>query len=270
MPDVYVTISSADEAVVGLLAETLERRAADPKQRAMRDAYLAEVAFPHDARVVEIGCGPGPVARALAARPDVAEVVGVDPSPVFLERARELAEELPNLSFVEGDGRDLPLEDASFDVAVFHTVLCHVPEPEVALTQAMRVLRPGGRLAVFDGDYATVTCGLAAADPLQACADAAVEELVHDRWFARRLHPLLRATGFEDIRLRGHSYVEAPTSDGYLLALLDRGADALLASGRLGPETADALKAEARRRCDAGVFFGHIAYLSAIATKPTG
>lgn len=92
----------------------------------------------------------------------------MDPPPVFLERARELAEDLPNLSFVEGNGRALPLEDASFDVVVFHTVLCHVPEPEVALAQAMRVLRPTGQLAVFDGDYATVTRALAAADPLQA------------------------------------------------------------------------------------------------------
>lgn len=268
MPDVYVTISSADEAVVEPLADILERRAADPKQRAMREEYLASAALPPHARVVEIGCGPGPIARALAARPEVTEVVGVDPSPVFVKRARELAADLPNLSFVEGDARDLPFEDASFDVAVFHTVLCHVPEPEVALAQAMRVLRPGGRLAIFDGDYSTVNCALAASDPLQACVDAFLEEMVHDRWFVRRLHVLLRTTGFADIRLRGHSYVEAPASDGYLLALLDRGAGILLAAGRVGPDAAEALRAEARRRCDAGVFFGHIGYISATATNP--
>ena len=267
MPDVYTTISSADAAVVASLVDILELRAADPQQREMREAYLSDVPFPSGARVVEIGCGPGPVARALAARSGVAEVVGVDPSPIFVERARESGRDLPKLTFLEGDARALPLDDASFDAAVFHTVLCHVPQPELAVAEARRVLRPGGWLAVFDGDYATTTVANSAADPLQACAAACIENLVHDPWLARRLAVLLRAAGFEDVRLRGHSYVEAPSSAGYLLSIIDRGADALLATGRVGSGAAEALKAEARRRCDAGEFFGHIAYVSAIARK---
>jgi hypothetical protein len=61
--------------------------------------------------------------------------------------------------------------------------------------------------------------------------------------------------------------MEAPSSDGYMLAIIDRGADALLAGGRISVEAADALKTEARRRSDAGEFFGHIAYASLIARK---
>jgi hypothetical protein len=74
--------------------------------------------------------------------------------------------------------------------------------------------------------------------------------------------------GFHVECLRGHSYVEAPASAGYMLAIVDRGADALVGSGRIGEDTAAALKAEARRRSDAGEFFGHIAYVSLIAGKP--
>ena len=62
--------------------------------------------------------------------------------------------------------------------------------------------------------------------------------------------------------------MEAPSSDGYMLALVDRGADALLASGRITLEATNALKDEARRRSDAGEFFGHIAYASLTAQKP--
>jgi ubiquinone/menaquinone biosynthesis C-methylase UbiE len=65
--------------------------------------------------------------RALASRPGVGEVVGVDPSPAFVAKGRELAQSVPNLDFVEGDGRALPLPAESFDVAVSHTTLCHVP-----------------------------------------------------------------------------------------------------------------------------------------------
>jgi ubiquinone/menaquinone biosynthesis C-methylase UbiE len=268
VPDVYATITEADPAVVEGLVDILELRAADAQQRDMREAYFADIAFPTGARVVEVGCGPGPVARALASRPSMGEVVGVDPSPIFIAKARELAQDVPNLSFLEGDARALPLEDASFDVVVFHTTLCHVPGPEIALAEASRVLRAGAFLAVFDGDYATVTCASGDFDPLQACAEACVDYLVHDRWLVRRLPRLVRAAEFELRQFRGHSYMEAPSSEGYMLAIVDRGADALVASGRIALETADALKAEARRRSDAGEFFGHIAYASLIAQKP--
>jgi hypothetical protein len=77
----------------------------------------------------------------------------------------------------------------------------------------------------------------------------------------------VRSAGLEVVRFRSHSYMEAPSSGGYMLAILDRGADALLAGRRLTPEAADALKAEARRRSDAGEFFGLIAYVSLIARK---
>ena len=85
MPDVYATITEAEPAVVEGLVDILELRANDPQQREMREAYLSDIEFPSDARVAEVGCGPGPVARALASRPGVGDVVGVDPSPIFIE-----------------------------------------------------------------------------------------------------------------------------------------------------------------------------------------
>ena len=267
MPDVYVTITEAEPAVVEGLVDILELRAADPQQREMREAYFADIGFPAAARVAEVGCGPGPVARALASQPGVGTVVGVDPSPIFIAKARELARDFSNLGFVEGDARALPLEDGSFDVVVFHTTLCHVPDPELALAEASRVLVAGGLLAVFDGDYATTTCACGAFDPLQTCAEACVDSLVYDRWLIRRLPKLVHGAGFELGRFRSHSYVEAPSSDGYMFAIVDRGADALLAGGRITLEVSNALKAEARRRSDAGEFFGHIAYASLIAQK---
>ncbi len=264
MPDVYARITEVDPAVVERIGEILELRAADEQQRAMREQYLAEIAFPDDARVLEVGCGQGPVARALSSSPGIGEVVGVDPSPIFVEKARELAAELSNLSFLEGDARALPLEDRSFDVVLFHTTLCHVPQPELALAEAARVLRADGWLAVFDGDYATTTCASGDHDPLQTCADAWVATSVHDRWLMRRVSRLAEAAGFDGVSFRSHGYVETP-SGGYMLTIVDRGADALSAAGRITDDAAAALKDEARRRSRAGEFFGHIAYASLIA-----
>ena len=260
MPDVYATIDRAPEDVQHQLADVLELRAADAQQRAMLEAYLADLR-PHG-RALEIGCGTGAISRRLA---HDADVVGIDPSPVFVARARELA---PELRFEIADGRALPFGDGTFEAVVCHTVLCHIPDCRRVLAEANRVTAPGGRLAVFDGDYATTTVAIADHDPLQACAEATVAGLVHDRWLVRRLPPLLAATGWTVERMRGYAYTE--TADPrYTLTLVDRGAALLAEAGAIGEETAQALRAEARRRVAAGTFFGHIAYASYVASRAT-
>ena len=110
------------------------------------------------------------------------------------------------------------------------------------------MLRPGGRLAAFDGDYATMTFARDAADPLQSCAEAVLEMLVFDPWLMRRIVPLVAAAGFAAPQVRGHAYTPAAAGTDYLLALVDRGADALAARGTIGAPLADALKAEGRAR----------------------
>ena len=102
MPDLYATIAEVEVATQERLADILELRAADPQQRAMLDAYLSDVEFAPSARVLEIGCGTGSVVRVLAEQPGVAEVVGVDPSPVFITKARELATASDKVVFEEG------------------------------------------------------------------------------------------------------------------------------------------------------------------------
>jgi SAM-dependent methyltransferase len=266
MADVYATIADADPAIQERLAGILEMRAADPQQRAMLESYLSEIDFPRGARVLEIGCGTGPVTRVLAGRPGVAEVVGTDPSPVFIAKARTLGANLKNLTFEEADGRALPFPDCAFDTVVFHTSLCHIPQPERALREAFRALRSHGILAVFDGDYSTITVALGERDPLQNCIEAVKDAFIHDVWLVRRLPALLRSNGFQVIGVRSHGYLQIAQPD-YMLTLVDRGADTLVSWGRIGAETGASLKAEARRRADAGAFFGFIGFASVIAGK---
>ncbi|MER8765972.1 MULTISPECIES: methyltransferase domain-containing protein [unclassified Mesorhizobium] len=266
MPDVYAQITTADPAVVAVLINAMELRAADPRQKAIRHSFFSSIDFPERARVLEGGCGSGPISRELARWPGVNEVVGLDPSPIFLAKARELAADIPNLNFVEGDARSLPHEDNSFDVVIFHTCLTHVPGPEKALTESLRVLRPGGCLAIFDGDYATTTVAIGDHDPLQDCVDAAMAALVNDRWLTRRLPLLAKSAGFVVEKFDSYGYAQIAAPD-YMLTLVDRGADILAGWKRLDKALGDGLKHEARRRVETGEFFGFIAFAGLIARK---
>jgi SAM-dependent methyltransferase len=261
MPDVWATVADLDVTTQERLAGVLETRGADPKQQEMRRAFLAGIDLAAPADVLEVGCGTGVLTRLLAALPQVRTVVGVDLAESLVEKARELA---PGLRFERADARSLPFADASFDVAVFDSTLSHVPEPERALGEAFRVLRPGGLLAAFDGDYATTTVALDEHDPLQTCVAAMMANSVTDRRIMRRLPALLRERGFEVVRTDSHGFVESGDG-GYMLTIIDRGADMLQASGTIGEDLAAALKAEARRRAATGRFFGHIAYASVVA-----
>ena len=112
MPDPYATIADADVALQERLSDVLELRAADSQQRAMLRAYVSEISLPRGSRALEVGCGTGAVSRVLVEAMNF-EVTGIDPSPVFVARARELGKHLPGLTFMPGDGRSLTQPDAS-------------------------------------------------------------------------------------------------------------------------------------------------------------
>lgn len=98
--------------------------------------------------VGDLGCGSGRVAATIA--PFVHAVVGVDSSPEMLEVARARLAGVENVRLLHGRVEELPLEPASLDIALVVHLLHHVADPEAALAEVARVLRPGGRLVLAD------------------------------------------------------------------------------------------------------------------------
>ncbi len=117
-------------------------------------AYLLDHLRP-GLSLLDVGCGPGTITGDLAARVAPGPVIGVDTSEEVLAEAGTVARRpgVDNLSFEVGSVFGLRFETDSFDVVHAHQVLQHVGDPVAALVEMRRVCRPGGIVAVRDGDY---------------------------------------------------------------------------------------------------------------------
>jgi ubiquinone/menaquinone biosynthesis C-methylase UbiE len=127
---------------------------------------LAQVS-PEDT-VLDVACGPGLVACALA---QVArQVTGLDLTPAMIEQAqvRQRSKGLSNLTWVVGDAVPLPFPDAAFLVVVTRYSFHHFLDPQAVLSEMVRVCEPGGRVAVID---------VFTSSPEQAAAYNRVEKL---------------------------------------------------------------------------------------------
>ena len=262
--DPYVTAQAMDEALSERMAGALEQRAQDKAQQRFRDDYLGRVPIRAGDRLLDLGCGTGAIARHLAARPDfTGQVIGVDHSAAFLARARALAaqEGAGGIVFEEGDAHATALPDAAFDGVVLHTLLSHVRDPRAVVAEAARVVRPGGWVVIFDGDYA----GLVFDDPEGAVPFAAhVATLCAQPRVMRDLAATLTDTGLFLEEVRPYAYAEVGRG-GYLLGLLERLSALLI---RAGDTEASARVDRLRAHNEAGHFFAAVTYYAYIAHRP--
>ena len=218
------------------LAARLERRAKADDEAAARDTYLSLLGIAAGERVLEVGCGSGAVTREIARRVGSrGSAVGLDPSSALLAVARELAREAglgDRVEFREGDALRLPFPDRSFDAVVCVTVLSHVPKGEAAIPELVRVVRPGGRLGVFDLDTDMTAFTHPDRDLTRRIVAAASDETAVNGWLVRQLPLLFQRAGIVDVRVRGFFPLETDLRSFYA-SMADRCAEAAAKAGRI-------------------------------------
>ncbi len=115
------------------------------------EARLVAALGQHDlGALLDIGTGTGRMAELFAA--DAARIVALDKNLEMLRVARAKLQHLPTaqIELVQGDFSDLPFEAGQFDTVLLHQVLHFAADPAIALAEAARVTRPGGRIAIVD------------------------------------------------------------------------------------------------------------------------
>ena len=198
-----------------------------------RRAVLEALGPSSGERVIDIGTGPGFLAREMADRVGhTGEVLGVDMSEPMLQLARERCAGLSQVRFESADATRLPAPDARFDVAASVQVFEYVVDVEAALVEMHRILRPGGRGAIVTTDWRTLAWNSSDEGRMQRVMGAFAEHCAHQdlpRW----LGPKLRSVGFEVV---GEQVLPQfnPTFDHHTYSALLAVAIASFVAGRAG------------------------------------
>jgi SAM-dependent methyltransferase len=270
MHDPHRFVNELDEAAHECLIARLESRARVPVFANLFEKYANQLALPPSAKILEVGCGTGVVLRTLVRRNDfTGEAIGVDQCPSFIDAANKFAQfekVSDRITFQEGDVHDLDFPSASFDVVIAHTLISHVTEPVKVLSEMARVVRPGGIVAVFDGDYASLTYAFPDHGFGQKMDAALANTTFNNPRIMRDLPRLLPELGLELTEAWGESVVEI--GDGsYFRTFAETYVPYVKRAGLFSTQAVDIWLDEQHKAMENGTFFAACNYYTFLARR---
>jgi ubiquinone/menaquinone biosynthesis C-methylase UbiE len=241
-----------DESMASQLEVLYNRRDVVRRRHLVREA----VAVQPGEHVLDVGCGPGFYVKELLDQVGVGgSVTGVDVSRAMLAVAAKRVDGHDNVAFYEAEATKLPVPDHAFDAAVSVQVLEYVPDVAAALAEIHRVLRPGGRIVIWDVDWATVSWHTADRARMQRMLDAWDHHVAHPS-LPRTLTPRLDEAGFADVTADGHAFVtnalDPETYGGSMMRTIYQYA---VEHGGIDVADAQAWKAEQKQLAARGEFY---------------
>lgn len=257
-----------DQAASERIIARLESRAKDEVFKSLFDKYVPQLALPSSSQVLEIGCGTGAMTRSLAHHDNFSgKVFGVDQSSAFIEAAKQFAQE-ENLServdFRVGDAHKLDFPSATFDAVIAHTLISHVTEPSAVIQEMARVVRPGGTVAIFDGDYASLTYAFPDHEFGHEMDVALANATFNNPLVMRELPRLLPELGLEIISAWGEAVVEIGRGS-YFKSFAETYAPAVTKAGLFPAEKVDVWLTAQLESMEKGTFFASCNYYTYLA-----
>ncbi len=264
MPDPYTDPDSQAKTAIEAMKSRLEERGQNDRFLRMIKNYGDTLPTDKSLCVLDLGCGTGVVIRQLAEilNPD-SQFHGADISAELLREAERLSGN-HIIQWQHLDTGALPYEDKTFDVITMHTLLSHVPDPVMVLSEARRVLKKGGKLIVLDADHAGTTYNQPDYEKTRRIDYLLTTAIATNPDICRQLPRLLKASGY---RLMNHS-VDVISECGkgdYWLSSVQGFARLLPTLGALPEEEADAWVSHMLRSHDDGTFFASGAFYTFFA-----
>ncbi|MEU8512850.1 methyltransferase domain-containing protein [Kitasatospora sp. NPDC048722] len=258
---------NADPAITDRLIAALDVQAANPGVRRLREWAHARLAARPGERALDVGAGTGSETRVLAAAvgPE-GTATGLEPHAGLRAVAEQRAAEADSSAcFVDGSALALPLPDGGVDVVWCERVLQHLDDPAGAVAEMTRVLRPGGRVALIDTDWATFVLHPAAPEVRPALASVA-QATAATPDAGRRLAGWLAEAGLTvdhvgaDVLLHDTGNVTWPIVRGLATAALGR--------GLITERQRDGLYDDLAEAAERGAFHLSVTVFAAVAHRP--
>lgn len=250
------------------LVDCLDVQAGDPFHQAVTQHVFSLLPIRSGARILDIGCGTGSDARLLArlVAPD-GQVVGIDPSDVMVAQAQLRVQDsaLP-VVFEHGDGSQLRFTSASFDGCYAIRTFQHVADPHAVLTEMIRVLRPGGRLAIADPDHQTTVVDVVERELVRRFLNWR-SDTIRNGWIAHHLPALAKELGLADVRVAAMVHICSDYAALERVYHYEGGVRRAQAEKIFSADEADRLVAALRAAGEAGQFLSATTFFVTSGTK---
>jgi 2-polyprenyl-3-methyl-5-hydroxy-6-metoxy-1,4-benzoquinol methylase len=270
--DPYRITNRLDDPTLDALVTRLEARGKHPRFIEMMGQYLDAMDIDSAATVIDLGCGTGVASRTIARRPAFSgRVTGIDLSPYLTTTATRLAQQegiAEKVVFRSGDSHSLDIADASFDAVVAHTLISHVEDERAVMAEIARLVKPGGKVTIFDGDYLTLTFASADSADAKRADEMIIDALITQPRVMREMPRLLREVGLVLVQSFANVVADVGKADFFapglqsLIALLPK-------AGAMSEAEARILVDAAMKRSHEGTYFGATNFYSFVAMRPS-
>ena len=261
---------------LAVLVATMDATSEWDAIRRLRAWERAQLALTPGQRLLDVGCGPAHAVMTLAEDlGDGGEIVGLDASAEMIAVARARARAAAcRVRFSVGDALALDEPDDAFDAARSERTLQWLPDPQAAVHELARVVRPGGTVSLIDTDWSTLTIDVGDDDVAGRVRSAMRSERGRPATVGGRLPELLTAAGIEvrAVTQATHTWDrwepdQSPAPHGcFSITSL---ADDLVGTGHLRPDERDRFVATIRSAAEAGHFSMALTMFAATAQVPT-
>ena len=265
--DLFRPGADSDATFAAMVALLDLQDAARPVRR-LRDWALTVAQPVAGERAVDVGSGTGTVTREMAALVAAnGSALGVEPNARLRELAQERSAAVAGVRFVDGLATALPLEDASVDLVWCERVLQHLDDPQAAVSEMARVLRPGGRALLLDSDWGSLVVSTMTPE-VQAALLLNLTRENHNPFAGRHILGQATAAGLVADDDVGSAAMILPSRQLVASGMLANWLDPAVRVGGLSREVADVALRASGEAIERGDFFGAVTMYAFCIRKP--